>query len=97
MVGGNGDVAPVVSSACAVGSAAAATVLTHPLDLAKTRMQTLRFDDRVSASLVSVLRRVLEREGVWGLFAGVGARVASVAPGSAISFGVYETLRQRGW
>tara|TARA_B100001741_G_scaffold278409_1_gene250398 strand:- start:549 stop:692 length:144 start_codon:yes stop_codon:yes gene_type:complete len=45
----------------------------------------------------SVLARVVEREGVRGLFAGVNARVAAVAPGSAISFYVYETLKQSGW
>ena len=48
------------------------------------------------ASLVRVLRNVVAREGVRGLFAGVGARVASVAPGSAISFYIYETLKQMG-
>jgi len=44
-----------------------------------------------------VWRDVFKREGARGLFAGVGARVAAVAPGSAISFGVYETLKQSGW
>jgi len=95
---GNTDsdaVAPWVSSACATGAAAAATTATHPLDLAKTRMQTMKFAPG-EASLVRVLRNVVAREGVRGLFAGVGARVASVAPGSAISFYIYETLKQMG-
>jgi solute carrier family 25 citrate transporter 1 len=86
-------IAPWVSSACATVAAAAATTATHPLDLAKTRVQTMKFAPG-EESLVRVLRNVVAREGVRGLFAGVSARVASVAPGSAISFYIYETLKQ---
>ena len=93
----SGETSPTMSSACATLAASTATVMTHPLDLAKTRLQTLRFESASSASMRSVLARVVEREGVRGLFAGVNARVAAVAPGSAISFYVYETLKQSGW
>ena len=93
----SGETSPTMSSACATLAASTATVMTHPLDLAKTRLQTLRFESASSASMRSVLSRVVEREGVRGLFAGVNARVAAVAPGSAISFYVYETLKQSGW
>jgi solute carrier family 25 citrate transporter 1 len=86
-----------VSAVSATAAATAATTLTHPLDLAKTRLQTMRFETTTSASLRGVLRDVFKREGARGLFAGAGARVAAVAPGSAISFGVYETLKQSGW
>ena len=87
------DIEPWVSSACATAAAACATIATHPLDLAKTRLQTMKFAPG-EASVARVLRNVFAREGVRGLFAGVGARVASVAPGSAISFYVYETLKR---
>ena len=93
----NGETSPTMSSACATLAASTATVMTHPLDLAKTRLQTLRFESANSASMRSVLANVVEREGFRGLFAGVTARVAAVAPGSAISFYVYETLKQSGW
>ena len=92
-----GEASPTVSAVSATAAATAATTLTHPLDLAKTRLQTMRFETTTSASLHWVLRDVFKREGARGLFAGVGARVAAVAPGSAISFGVYETLKQSGW
>ena len=92
-----GEASPMVSAVSATAAATAATTLTHPLDLAKTRLQTMRFETTTSASLRGVLRDVLKREGARGLFAGAGARVAAVAPGSAISFGVYETLKQSGW
>jgi solute carrier family 25 citrate transporter 1 len=92
-----GEASPIVSAVSATAAATAATTLTHPLDLAKTRLQTMRFETASSSSLWGVLRDVLKREGARGLFAGVGARIAAVAPGSAISFGVYETLKQSGW
>ena len=92
-----GEASPMVSAVSATAAATAATTLTHPLDLAKTRLQTMRFETTTSASLRGVLRDVFKREGARGLFAGAGARVAAVAPGSAISFGVYETLKQSGW
>ena len=91
---GDAAVSPTASSACATFAASAATTLTHPLDLAKTRLQTMRFE---SSSLVRVLSDVIRREGFKGVFAGVGARVAAVAPGSAISFFVYESLKKSGW
>lgn len=91
---GEAAVSPTASSACATFAASAATTLTHPLDLAKTRLQTMRFE---SSSLVHVLSDVIRREGFKGIFAGVGARVAAVAPGSAISFFVYESLKKSGW
>lgn len=87
-------VSPMASSACATFAASAATTLTHPLDLAKTRLQTMRVE---SSSLVHVLSDVIRREGFKGVFAGVSARVAAVAPGSAISFFVYESLKKSGW
>ena len=100
---------PWVSSACATAAAAAATAATHPLDLAKTRMQTLRVRSegaessapgsapRISsrAGVFGVMRDVARREGVAALTAGAGARVLAVAPGSAVSFFVYETIK--GW
>ncbi len=92
-----GEASPTVSAVSATAAATAATTLTHPLDLAKTRLQTMRFETTTSASLRGGLRDVFKREGARGLFAGAGARVAAVAPGSAISFGVYETLKQSGW
>ena len=99
---------PWVSGACGFAAAAVATVATHPLDLAKTRLQTLRtepkreevsgkktFSGRATRKNVfSIARDVFRREGAARLFAGCGARVAAVAPGSAISFFVYEGIKE---
>ena len=100
---------PWVSGACGFAAAAVATVATHPLDLAKTRLQTLRTEpkraetvpgsksEKKSATrknVFSIARDVFRREGAARLFAGCGARVAAVAPGSAISFFVYEGIKE---
>ena len=47
------------------------------------------------AGVFGVMRDVARREGVAALTAGAGARVLAVAPGSAVSFFVYETIK--GW
>lgn len=99
---------PWVSGACGFAAAAVATVATHPLDLAKTRLQTLRTEPRraetvpgskseksaTRKNVFSIARDVFRREGATRLFAGCGARVAAVAPGSAISFFVYEGIKE---
>ena len=101
---------PWVSGACGFAAAAVATVATHPLDLAKTRLQTLRTEPkraetvpgskseksatRKNKNVFSIARDVFRREGATRLFAGCGARVAAVAPGSAISFFVYEGIKE---
>ena len=82
-------------AASAVVSGAAACVVTHPLDVAKTRLQALppHVLGPHGSSLPGVLREVLQREGLAGLGSGLGTRVAAVAPGVAISWYVYETLK----
>lgn len=141
------ELPPWVSSACATAAAAAATVATNPIDLAKTRLQTLRVESSVSASVsvgpgadsgvvggagtsksfildthrrrsgagassgfildthrgaalpasvgvFSVMRDVAAKEGVGALMTGCVARVWAIAPGSAISFFVYESIKE---
>jgi len=82
-------------ASCAVVSGAAACVATHPLDVAKTRLQALppSILGAQGSSLPGVLLEVLRREGVVGLCSGMGTRVAAVAPGVAISWYVYEGVK----
>ena len=122
------DLPPWVSSACATAAAALATFATNPLDLAKTRLQTLRRQSaaetpaetparasngrsngrsnglasngggdatvlRHRAGVFGVMRDVARKEGPRALMTGTAARVAAVAPGSAISFFVYESVK----
>ena len=84
----------------AFAAATCATILTHPLDLCKTRVQTMTNDNNNNNKKVMTLRTVFKdvvrKEGVLALYRGVFARVLSVAPGSAISFYAYESIRKSG-
>ena len=55
------------------------TLLTYPLDLAKTRQQLLT-DSRQSRRVIEIFRRVLQTEGVRGLYAGLSAPLISEVP-----------------
>jgi len=94
-------------AASAFTAATCATILTHPLDLCKTRVQTMTSSSSSSSSSSSnsvaeklTMRRVftdvVRREGFFALYRGVWARILSVAPGSAISFYAYESIRKSG-
>ena len=89
-------------AASAFTAATCATILTHPLDLCKTRVQTMTSSSSSSNSVAEKLtmRRVftdvVRREGFFALYRGVWARILSVAPGSAISFYAYESIRKSG-
>ena len=98
------------TAASAFAAATLATVLTHPLDLCKTRVQTIRSSSIYSQSNIttknsaaninamtmqSAFLNVLRTDprGGFGLYRGVLARILAIAPGSAISFYVFESLR----
>jgi solute carrier family 25 citrate transporter 1 len=90
-------------AASAFTAATCATILTHPLDLCKTRVQTMTSSSSSSSNSVAeklTMRRVftdvVRREGFFALYRGVWARILSVAPGSAISFYAYESIRKSG-
>ena len=90
------ELPPWASSGCAVAAAAAATVATTPIDLAKTRLQTMRrgmSGGTVEGGVFGIMRDVVRREGFGALWTGASARVLAIAPGSAISFYVYETIK----
>ena len=88
-------------AASAFTAATFATVLTHPLDLCKTRIQTMTAKGMNgggggSLTLKMACVDVVKTEGVLALYRGVWARILSVAPGSAISFYAYESIRKGG-
>jgi solute carrier family 25 protein 39/40 len=81
----------------AVSGSVAATI-TAPFDVAKTRRQILLTTDMDKAvrmshdetSLHRILVLIYRNEGWSGLFAGLSARVAKVAPSCAIMISTYE-------
>ncbi|KAI8470861.1 MAG: mitochondrial carrier domain-containing protein [Monoraphidium minutum] len=70
-------------------------VAMYPLDTIKTRMQALGHPgQRLHTSTLQALRAALRREGLRGLYAGVGAAAAGAGPAHAIYFGTYEAAKE---
>ncbi|KAJ3092464.1 Fe(2+) transporter, partial [Physocladia obscura] len=84
---------------CVAGGVAGglAAGLTTPLDVVKTLLQTrgVSEDSGVQAvrGFVGAVRLVAEREGTGGFFKGLGARVLTNVPATAISWTTYEFLK----
>jgi solute carrier family 25 S-adenosylmethionine transporter 26 len=68
-----------------------AAALTTPLDVVKTRYLT---QPKLYNGMLTCFLTVWRQEGAKGLFAGVGPRLAIIALGGAIYFGVYEAVKQ---
>lgn len=67
----------------------AATVLTNPFDLIKTRIQ---LDKKQYPNLIRGVLRVLKEDGVPGFFRGMLPRLIRKSISSAISWTVYEEI-----
>jgi solute carrier family 25 iron transporter 28/37 len=72
------------------GSLAAAA--TTPLDVCKTVLQTRTTSDKVDG-IVSAMRVIVQRQGMWGFFQGWRPRVISHMPSTAIAWTVYEYVK----
>ncbi|GAX73490.1 hypothetical protein CEUSTIGMA_g942.t1 [Chlamydomonas eustigma] len=67
----------------------------YPIDTIKTRMQALsQPGQRLHMSMREALRIALRREGVSGLYKGVGAVAAGAGPAHAMHFAVYELAKE---
>ncbi|XP_071591269.1 mitochondrial glutathione transporter SLC25A40 isoform X4 [Heliangelus exortis] len=83
------------TSGAASGSIAA--VLTQPFDVVKTHRQTglwesetLKIPQRHCTSTWAVMRKIVTKNGITGLFAGMTPRLFKVAPACAIMISTYE-------
>ncbi|TYZ64754.1 hypothetical protein PybrP1_004297 [[Pythium] brassicae (nom. inval.)] len=89
----------VVALLAGMSAGAFATVATHPFDVVKTRKQASMYSaSKVAASdaggsALQMLQQVWQQEGFAGLYAGLGPRVAKVAPACAIMIGTYEAAK----
>lgn len=74
-----------------------AAFITHPFDLVKTRLQAEaanRYPGSTppASTVFSTLHRVMETDGVTGLFRGLTPRLAKVAPSCGIMIGSFEVV-----
>ncbi len=83
------SVASFVSGATA---GAAATTVTYPLDLLRTRFAA-QGTDRVYTSLIASVRQISLQEGPKGFFRGLTAGVSQIVPYMGLFFASYEALK----
>ncbi|CAM6101854.1 unnamed protein product [Calypogeia fissa] len=82
-----------------VGAGTLQTLILTPVDLIKIRLQllTIRVPSRQPVSApgpVDVMRDILRRDGIRGLYRGLGITVLRDAPSHAVYFGTYEFTRE---
>jgi solute carrier family 25 carnitine/acylcarnitine transporter 20/29 len=82
-----------------VGAGTLQTLILTPVDLIKIRLQllTIRVPSRQPVSApgpVDVMRDILRRDGVRGLYRGLGITMLRDAPSHAVYFGTYEFTRE---
>lgn len=68
-----------------------ACVCTHPLDLAKVRLQAASLP---KPTLVEMLTNILRNEGVQGLYSGLSAAVLRQCTYTTVRFGIYDLLKE---
>lgn len=68
-----------------------ASVVTHPLDLAKVRLQTAKTPGQ---SLVGMIYNIITKEGVLKIYSGLSASLLRQATYSTARFGIYEALKE---
>jgi solute carrier family 25 thiamine pyrophosphate transporter 19 len=71
---------------------AAATTVTYPLDLLRTRFAA-QGNDRVYTSIFASVKSIAQHEGPKGFFRGLGAGVSQIVPYMGLFFASYESLK----
>jgi len=84
---------PSVAFACGATSGTAAALLTSPFDMLKTRRQALIVSmPGQQTRAFPLLRQIVQTEGVSVMFAGLGPRIAKIAPACGIMITCFETI-----
>ena len=83
---------PSVAFICGATSGTAAALLTSPFDVLKTRRQALVMSTAQGqpTRVLPLLQQIVRTEGVSALFAGMGPRIAKIAPACGIMIACYE-------
>lgn len=78
---------------CAGIGGGVAAILTNPLDVIKTRIQTQHVDAK-GFHFFRIVSNMYNKEGIGSFFKGSLARMTLCIPASAISWGSYETMKR---
>lgn len=102
-------IAPAVDLLAGAAAGATAVTLTYPLDFVRTRLayvsesgsipiekdtKTITFAGARRETIRSILRTTLEREGIRGLYHGIGPSMYGILPYAGLKFYVYQHLKQ---
>ncbi|XP_069907102.1 mitochondrial glycine transporter isoform X1 [Oryctolagus cuniculus] len=81
---------------CGSISGTCSTLLFQPLDLLKTRLQTLQPSDHGSrrVGMLAVFLKVVRTESLLGLWKGMSPSIVRCVPGMGIYFGTFYSLKQ---
>eukprot|EP01118_Nematostelium_gracile_P012488 TRINITY_DN4561_c0_g1_i3.p1 TRINITY_DN4561_c0_g1~~TRINITY_DN4561_c0_g1_i3.p1 ORF type:complete len:363 (+),score=92.90 TRINITY_DN4561_c0_g1_i3:124-1089(+) len=73
----------------------AAAILTNPMDVAKTRIQTQDYTlgNPKYKGTIGTIKTIIAEEGAKALTKGLTARIMGGAPAAALGFGVYEVIK----
>lgn len=82
----------VVNFTSGLVSGLAATILTHPIDTIKTRLQLPHESSQRSISILPAVRRLYREEGVRGFFRGYAPRMMKRAVSTAITWTLFEHI-----
>ena len=82
------------AAACGAAAGSFSAAITNPLDRIKTLMMT-DTANTYGGSVVACASKIVQEDGLSGLFAGVVPRVAYIAPSVCIFFVTYELVQQR--
>ena len=75
------------------GAGAAATTVTYPLDLLRTRFAA-QGTDRIYSGLIGSIREISRKEGPSGFFRGLSAAIGQIVPYMGLFFMSYEFFHQ---
>ena len=82
---------PSVAFICGASSGTAAALVTSPFDVLKTRRQALVMSlPGQPTHVLPLLQQIVRTEGVAALFAGLGPRIAKIAPACGIMIACFE-------
>ena len=82
---------PSVAFVCGASSGTLAALLTSPFDVLKTRRQALVMTmPGQPTRVIPLLQQIVRTEGVSTLFAGLGPRIAKIAPACGIMIACFE-------
>lgn len=76
------------------GAAALSSCATFPLEVARKQMQAGAFNGTQYKNMVHALVSIFEREGVQGLYRGLGPSCMKLVPAAGISFMCYEACKR---